>query len=212
MGEMRMLLLSSVIGGVVFLDVGFLLNLINAWRNKEWSRFFLEKNGLLGIALYWTLLGGGAAVGLGLLPIATWGSVGFCLCLLMWFREPLAAKIWGGSAPPMGDVIVTGFFELFEAVISYISNSLSFIRLGAFAVAHEGLSHMVLLYSGGSAGWLVFLVGTVLIVGFEGIIVGIQALRLEYYEFFGRFFQGTGRPFVPLSFKGGPDATVGVRA
>lgn len=212
MDEIRTLLLTSVVAGVALLNIGFGLNLINARRSKEWSRFFLEKNGLLGIALYWTLLGGGLAVGLGLLRVGIWTSVGFCLCLLMWFREPLASKIWGSAVPPMGEVIVTGFFELFEAVIGYVSNSLSFIRLGAFAVAHEGLSHMVLLYSGGSMGWLVFLVGTVLIVGFEGIIVGIQALRLEYYEFFGRFFQGTGQPFVPLSFKGGHDATVGVRA
>lgn len=212
MDEIRTLLLTAVLAGVALLNIGFGLNLINAWRSKEWPRFFLEKNGLLGIALYWTLLGGGVAVGLGLMRIGVWASAGLCLCLLMWFREPLAAKIWGGAVVPMGEVIVTGFFELFEAVIGYLSNSFSFIRLGAFAVAHEGISHMLLLYSGGPAGWLVFLAGTVLIVGFEGIIVGIQALRLEYYEFFGRFFQGTGQPFVPLSFKGGHDATVGVRA
>ncbi len=71
---------------------------------------------------------------------------------------------------------------------------------------------MVLRYAEGPAGWLVFLPGTVLIVGLEGLIVGIQALRLEYYEFFGRFFRGAGRPFVPLSFKGGHDASLAVRA
>ena len=93
------------------------------------------------------------------------------------------------------------FFELFEAVISYVGNTLSFIRLGAFAVAHEGLSQVVLLLaamSGGIGGWIIFALGTLLLVGFEGLIVGIQTLRLEYYEFFGKFFRGQGRPFTPL--------------
>ena len=68
-------------------------------------------------------------------------------------------------------------------------------------------------YSKGRWGWVVLLLGTLLVVGFEGVIVGIQALRLEYYEFFGRFFQGGGRPFVPLSLhKGGRNAILGVRA
>ena len=113
----------------------------------------------------------------------------------------------------MSEALVTGFFELFETVTGYASNSLSFIRLGAFAVAHEGLSSLVVSYSGGRWGWVVLLLGTALVVGFEGVIVGIQALRLEYYEFFGRFFQGRGQPFVPLSLHTeGRHARVGVRA
>ena len=80
-------------------------------------------------------------------------------------------------------------------------------------MAHEGLSGLVVSYSEGRWGWLVMLLGTLLVVGFEGVIVGIQALRLEYYEFFGRFFQGRGRPFVPLSLQtGGRHASLGVRA
>ncbi|MEZ4867058.1 MAG: V-type ATPase 116kDa subunit family protein [Caldilineaceae bacterium] len=93
------------------------------------------------------------------------------------------------------------FFELFEALIAFAGNSLSFVRLGAFAVAHEGLSQVVLLLASmtGGVGWLlVVALGTLVIVGFEGLIVGIQTLRLEYYEFFGKFFRGDGRPFTPL--------------
>ena len=85
------------------------------------------------------------------------------------------------------------------------------IRLGAFAVAHEGLSAMVLEYGLAPGGWGVLVFGTLLIVGFEGLIVGIQALRLQYYEFFGRFFQGRGRPFRPLAFAGGSDARTALR-
>jgi V/A-type H+-transporting ATPase subunit I len=206
------ILTTAVAGGVALLNVGFALNLVNAWRSQDWPRFFLEKNGLVGIALYWALLGGGLGVGLGLLPKRVLLSIPV-LCALLWTRELLAKWIWRKPSPPIVEALVTGFFELFEAVTGYASNSLSFIRLGAFAVAHEGLSSLVVTYSQGSWGWLVLFVGTVLVVGFEGVIVGIQALRLEYYEFFGRFFQGRGQPFVPLSLQsGGRHASMGVRA
>jgi len=205
-------LLTAVAGGVVLLNIGFAMNLVNAWRSRDWPRLFLEKNGVIGIALYWTLLGGGLGVGFGILP----GRVLLLipvLCALLWIHEPLANWIWGRNSAPMGEALVTGFFELFETVTAYASNSLSFIRLGAFAVAHEGLSGLVVSYSKGRWGWVVLLLGTALLVGFEGVIVGIQALRLEYYEFFGRFFQGRGRPFVPLSLHtGGRHASLGVRA
>ena len=205
-------LITAVAGGIVLLNIGFAMNLVNAWRSRDWPRLFLEKNGLVGIALYWTLLGGGLGVGYGMLP----GRVLLLipvLCVLLWIHEPLAHWIWRRPSAAMGEALVTGFFELFETVTGYASNSLSFIRLGAFAVAHEGLSGLVVSYSGGRWGWFVLLLGTILVVGFEGVIVGIQALRLEYYEFFGRFFQGRGQPFVPLSLQtGGRHAGLGVRA
>jgi len=205
-------LLTAVAGGVVLLNIGFAMNLVNAWRSRDWPRLFLKKNGLVGVALYWTLLGGGLGVGFGRLPTRVLLLIPV-LCALLWIHEPLANWIWRRPSAPMGEALVTGFFELFETVTGYASNSLSFIRLGAFAVAHEGLSGLVVSYSRGRWGWLVLLLGTILVVGFEGVIVGIQALRLEYYEFFGRFFEGRGRPFVPLSIHtGGRHATLGVRA
>ena len=206
------ILITAVAGGAVLINIGFAMNLINAWRARDWPRLFLEKNGLTGMGLYWTLLGGGLGVGFGVLPKSVLLAIP-ALCAILWFHEPLAGWIWHRTSPPIGEALVTGFFELFEAVTGYASNSLSFIRLGAFAVAHEGLSTLVVSYSTGHWGWLVLLAGIVLVVGFEGVIVGIQALRLEYYEFFGRFFQGRGQPFLPLSLHtGGRHANVGVRA
>jgi V/A-type H+/Na+-transporting ATPase subunit I len=205
-------LITAVAGGLVLLNIGFALNLINAWRTRDWPRLLLEKNGLAGIALYWTLLGGGLGVGFGVLPKSVLLPIA-PLCVILWLHEPLAKWIFGRPSEPMGEALVTGFFELFETVTGYASNSLSFIRLGAFAVAHEGLSMLIVSYSRGRWGWLVLVLGTVAVVGFEGVIVGIQALRLEYYEFFGRFFEGRGQPFTPLSLHvGGKDASVGVRA
>jgi V/A-type H+-transporting ATPase subunit I len=193
------------------MNIGFALNLVNAWRAKDWPRFLVEKNGLVGIALYWVSLGGVVGVAFGTLPRRVLLLIPV-LCALLWIREPLTHWIWGRPAAPVSEALLTGFFELFETLTGYVSNSLSFVRLGAFAVAHQCLSQLVVTYSAGSWGWLVFPVGTIAVVGFEGVIVGIQALRLEYYEFFGRFFQGGGQPFTPLSLQmGGRNASVDVR-
>jgi V/A-type H+/Na+-transporting ATPase subunit I len=206
------ILLAAVGGGVILLNIGFALNLANAWRSRDWQRFFLDKNGLVGIALYWVLLAS-LGIAVGRVHKSTWILAAIpVLAALLWLREPLGSWLLGRPSVRFADVGVTGLFEMFEAVIAYASNSLSFIRLGAFAVAHEGLAKLTLMYTEGRWGWLVLLAGTVLIVGFEGVIVGIQALRLEYYEFFGRFFQGAGQPFVPLSLQpGGKHANLAVR-
>lgn len=198
------LLLAAVIAGVVVLNLGFALQLWIAWDGRNWQTLFLDKNGVVGLLLYWALLGGGLAIWQGLLSVNLWLLLVLIPALLLFFSEPIL-HLLNGKRPLLaggwGEYLVLAFFELFEAFIGYAGNSLSFVRLGAFAVAHEGLSQVVLLLAemAGGVGWiLVIALGTLVIVGFEGLIVGIQTLRLEYYEFFGKFFRGDGRPFTPL--------------
>ncbi|MEJ2291040.1 MAG: V-type ATPase 116kDa subunit family protein [Deinococcales bacterium] len=206
MERIQDLLLASLAAGALVLNLGFALNLVTRARSHDVVGLVLDKNGLVGLLLYWTLVGGTALALLGRLDVRVMLAVLLPLAALLWLREPIQDALAGRRPGQLGDVLVTGFFELFETVLGYASNSLSFVRLGAFAVAHEGLSAMVLRYSEGPAGWLVLLFGTALIVGFEGLVVGIQALRLEYFEFFGRFFRGDGIAFAPLTFQGGRDA------
>ena len=51
---------------------------------------------------------------------------------------------------------------------------------------------------GGSPNWIVVVLGNIFVCAMEGLIVGIQVLRLEYYEMFSRFYKGTGRKFEPF--------------
>ena len=100
--------------------------------------------------------------------------------------------------------IVEGFFELFETLLSYFSNTISFIRIGAFAVSHAAIMEVVLMLAGaeeGNPNWIVIVLGNLFVCGLEGLIVGIQVLRLEYYEMFSRFYKGTGRAFQPYTKK-----------
>ncbi len=131
------------------------------------------------------------------LPAAAILIIMFVLPLLvMFFKEPLTAvlekkseKISGG----MGMFITQGFFELFEVLLSYFSNTLSFVRVGAFAVSHAAMMQVVLMLAGAETGAPsipVIVLGNLFVCGMEGLIVGIQVLRLEYYELFSRFYKG----------------------
>ncbi len=71
-------------------------------------------------------------------------------------------------------------------------------------MAHAGLSQVVLILAEmvspvhGAGYWVVIVLGNLFIIGFEGMIVSIQTLRLEYYEFFSKFFRGGGIRYQPL--------------
>ena len=110
-----------------------------------------------------------------LLPATVILVIMFLIPLLVIFlKEPLAAIVEKKAErmeTGLGMFITQGIFELFEVLLSYFSNTLSFVRVGAFAVSHA--------------------------CGMEGLIVGIQVLRLEYYELFSRFYRGSGRAFEP---------------
>ena len=94
--------------------------------------------------------------------------------------------------------------KLFEVILSYFSNTLSFVRIGAFAVSHAAMMEVVLMLAGaenGSPNWIVIILGNLFVCAMEGLIVGIQVLRLEYYEMFSRFYKGSGRKFEPFCSK-----------
>ena len=123
--------------------------------------------------------------------------------LLIFAGAPLA-KILSGQEDwkpeSVGMFFVEGFFELFETMLAYLSNTLSFLRVGAFAISHAGMMMVVYLLSAGadggySIGGLIF--GNILITGLEAVLVCIQVMRLHYYEMFGRFYESGGVKFKP---------------
>ena len=101
---------------------------------------------------------------------------------------------------------VVHVFEVFHTLLSFLSNTASFVRLAAFALNHVGLCLAVMMLGqmveglpgGGIIKWVILIVGHLVIVALEGLIVFIQTLRLEYYEFFSKFYSGGGKAFVPM--------------
>lgn len=101
-----------------------------------------------------------------------------------------------------GERLLIAFMEGFESMMAYISNTLSFLRLAAFSLNHVALSIAILTVASilhATGYWVTVVLGNLFILVLEGAIVGIQTLRLEYYEGFSRFFGGDGRAFRPLT-------------
>ena len=92
-------------------------------------------------------------------------------------------------------------FEIIEMILSFLSNTISFLRLAAFAINHAGLCMAVYLLadmSTGAGNLLIAVIGNIIVLVLEGLIVGIQTLRLEYYELFSRFYEGTGKEYKSI--------------
>jgi len=103
---------------------------------------------------------------------------------------------------PAGEYYVESGFELLETFLGMLSNTLSFIRVGAFALNHVGLFlafHTIASMLGSVMGEIsMFIVGNVIVIGLEGLIVLIQGLRLVYYEMFSKYYTGDGLSFEPV--------------
>ena len=90
--------------------------------------------------------------------------------------------------------------EMLERMLQLGVNTVSFVRVGAFALAHAGLCTAVvgMAEASGPGYWPVLIVGNAAIIGLEGLVVSIQTTRLILFEFFIRFLTARGRPFEPL--------------
>lgn len=203
LGRLNTVFVLAIGFGMFLILLTMILNVINGIRNKDLKNIIFDKNGFAGLIFY------GSATTILLLLFAGKSLPGLIALLLM-FILPLILiglkeviinlflkkpKLIEESK---GMFFVQTFFELFEILLSYFSNTLSFIRIGAFAISHAAIMEVVLMLSGaenGSPNIIGVIIGNLIVVGLEGLIVGIQVLRLEYYELFSRFYRGTGRTF-----------------
>lgn len=204
-GKLNTVFIVAVAIGMGIILLTMVLNIINSLRDHDPEKAYFDTNGAAGLVFYAAMV---ATVVLYMtgnpLPATVILVIMFVIPLLIiFFKEPLTnmvekkAKI---MPEQKGMFVVQGLFELFEVLLSYFSNTLSFVRVGAFAVSHAAMMEVVLMLAGAEAGspnWIVIVIGNLFVCGMEGLIVGIQVLRLEYYELFSRFYHGTGRAFKP---------------
>ena len=102
----------------------------------------------------------------------------------------------------VGIFIIEGFIDIFETCLTFLSNTMSYLRIGGFILSHAGLMLVFSIISemfDGVGGIIVMIFGNIFVTGFEGFIVGIQVLRLEFYELFSRYFKSGGIPFKSVS-------------
>lgn len=202
------LLLAAVGVGAFIIVVSILFNIILGLRQKDWERVLLSNNGLAGLVFYLAAIF--AAAGTMMLGLNVLGPVYIIVLLVipllvMFAKEPLGKMIHGEKdlfPEGIGGFVAESFFELFEYVLSFVTNTMSFLRVGAFVMVHAGMMVVVFTLSsmvGGVGSPIVVIVGNIFVMAMEGLIVGIQSLRLEFYEIFSRFFDGEGRAFAPVA-------------
>lgn len=200
------LLIGTVCMGACIILFGMCLNVINMFREHDIGSALFGHNGIAGIIFYLSIILVAINLLAGLnIPGAVFAILFIVSLLSMYLCTPLTRLVEGKKhwLPSNGMFFVESLFELFEVVLSFCTNTISFLRIGAFAVIHVGMMMAVSALSGGGGAGsvIVTILGNIIVMVLEGLIVAIQVLRLEYYEMFSRYFQGTGKEFVSLKNK-----------
>jgi V/A-type H+/Na+-transporting ATPase subunit I len=211
-------LMMAAIGiGVLIVSTGIVMNIVNMFRRGDVVGGLLDKFGVVGIIFYWgsllfivrySMLDEMGLAGLVLVVAIT------LPLLAMTLKEPLQyglSKLAGRK--PHSDNVMVAFvesgIEAFEAILSYLANTISFVRLAAYAMSHAAILMATFAIAeavGDTPGIglvlyvIIAVIGNLIALILEGVVVSVQVLRLEYYEFFGKFFSGDGLPFRPFSF------------
>ncbi len=204
--------------GMVIIYTGLLLNWINLFRKRDFLNMILDKNGIVGGVIFGT----GIYIGFGYVgsgyksfPSDAWITPVMATCLLLllargFINYYIKVKKGGEKGNPVGVIFETTFewlIDVLEIFIGYLSNTLSFMRVAGLGIAHASLMQTFRDLgdtAGGVGGIVIFLLGNVLVIALEGLSAGIQALRLNYYEFFSRYFTGKGIAYEPVGLKTNP--------
>ena len=221
-GNTMHLMLVGVAVGVVIISTGLVLNIINRFRRRDYAGGLLDKFGVTGVLFYWGVLAlilkYAALRERGLVSLAV--MLAIALPLAIWvLKEPIACFLshrpGPGAAPrrSLFEASAESLVEAFEAVLVYMANTISFVRLAAYAMSHAAILMATFVVAEevhnlpGGAVWsvVVIVLGNAVALLLEGIIASVQALRLEYYEFFSKFYSGSGQAFKPFRLGGGPE-------
>jgi V/A-type H+-transporting ATPase subunit I len=198
--------------GMIMNMVGIIINVINKFKSGKTGVAIFTRSGIAGFTIFLEVFIMFIMFFFLKIPISEWPrwlwiAAGVSVTMVL-INEP-ATNIIHKHKPifhgGIGFWLIHLVIESLEILLTVMSNTLSFIRVGAFAFAHTLLSFVVLelaIKIGGSyaspAGIAIIIAGNALILCLEGMIVSIQTIRLEYYEFFSKFFTEQGKTFIPF--------------
>ena len=212
--EFTMTIIFTAVGiGVFLLIVAMCLNVYTSFRQKNYGKALFSTSGVAGILFYGSIVFGLVAeLFLGIHVMTLPYILGLIVLpfILIFFSEPLGDLVNGEKdwqPESWGGYIVENLFESIEVLLGYVTNTMSFLRVGAFVLVHAGMMNVVFVLAEsvgnpGSVGFIaIVVVGNIIVTVLEALLVSIQVLRLEYYEMFSRFYSGEGRPFEPVKIK-----------
>lgn len=195
--------------GVFLVLFAMFLNVFSSFKRHDFGRAIFHPSGICGIVFYAALVSGMLCTLFGIPVMNIWYVLGLIVVplILIYLGEPLSKLINGDKnwkPEKWGEFLVQSFFELFETLLSYVTNTMSYLRVGTFVLVHAGMMLVFftlaeLLGEPGSVAYIIMVVfGNAFVMVLEATLVTIQVLRLEYYEMFSRFYIGDGRPFKPV--------------
>ena len=209
--SINMIIYGSVVIGFVTIAASMLVNIFSSLKRKDLENALFSANGVAGFLFYVSLV-----VGLVLqmffgIPVMNPVYIIFLIAIplvAIFLKEPLGMLIEKkkhNEPFKWGEYCMQSFFEVFEVCLSYVTNTMSFLRVGAYILVHAGMMLVVFTLAnmaGNAVGYTIALVlGNGVVMALEALLVAIQVLRLDYYEVFSRFYIGEGRAFQPITAK-----------
>ncbi|BDR81994.1 V-type ATP synthase subunit I [Clostridium tetani] len=208
MENIQTMLVGSIAFGCFILIIGFLYGIVNNIKNENLEEGIFGRNGITGMVFYILLLvfAFTKITSRDTMSTTIWILIFVALLALMVLKQPLANAISKKGfviTEKTSDYFVESGFGVIETLLSMFSNTVSFIRVGAFALNHVGLfiafASMAQMMKNNAGSILMYVLGNVIIIVLEGLIVFIQGLRLEYYELFSKYYDGSGLQFKPIT-------------
>jgi len=204
-----MILVAGIVFGILVLTASYVYGVINSLRNGDVEEGVFGKNGIVGyvffISFIFTIV---AITGIFNYPMSLPLTTLLISLIILVLKQPITNLVLGHR--PLfhhgaGEYLTESIFEAIETILGTLSNSISFVRVGAFALNHAGLFLAFMVISRMMPNMfleiLILVIGNILILSLEGLVVLIQSLRLHYYEMFGKYFKGGGVAFKPIKLK-----------
>lgn len=201
----NMILIGAIAIGILIIIAAMIMNVVLGFRKRDMQRAIFSNNGLAGLVFYVAVIVGAVMMLLGGVNLFTPVYIILFIAvplLIMFLQEPLGNLVKKKKMfhEGVGGFVIESFFEMFEVLLSFVTNTMSFLRVGGFILSHAGMMAVVMTLAemvSAGASPVVIIIGNIFVMGMEGLIVGIQVLRLEFYEIFSRFFDAEGKPFTP---------------
>ncbi len=201
-----MILVAGILFGILALTVSYVLGTANSLKRGDIEEGIFGKNGIFGyiffISFIMTIV---ALTGIFNVPMSIPLTTLLISLAVLIMTQPLTSLVTGHRPlfhESPGEYLTESIFEAIETILGTLSNSISFVRVGAFALNHAGLFLAFMVISKMMPNIflqiLILVVGNILILSLEGLVVLIQSLRLHYYEMFGKYFKGGGVAFKPI--------------
>ncbi|OOZ77081.1 hypothetical protein BOW50_08620 [Solemya velum gill symbiont] len=179
-------LMVPLAGGALLLLLGMLMNSIEAWWAGQFRNWLLCEAPI--VLMYLSI-------------IALFFNSSALLVLVLALGWYLLGNFFVSQEERLKNMLLS-LGALLEVMFQLVVNTVSFIRVGAFALAHAGLSlaFVTMADSIDSVFFKVFvlILGNAIVILLEGLVVSIQTTRLVLFEFFIRFLRAEGRTLRPL--------------